>query len=95
MKAIRVEFLRTKVTRRLFGLFITLAVVPVTVLAVASTVALLSQLRAQALDTMAEQNAIAEQMIIDRLQRSQQDLLNVRRLRNANIRQRDRHRSHA
>ena len=86
MKAIRVEFLRTKVARRLFGLFITLAVVPVTVLAVASTVALLSQLRAQALDTMAEQNAIAEQMIIDRLQRSQQDLLNVRRLRNANIR---------
>ena len=85
MKGIRVEFLRTKVARRLFGLFVTLAVIPVTVLAVWSSVALLSELRSQALDTMAEQNAIAEQMIIDRLQRAEQDLLNVRRLRSARI----------
>ena len=85
MKGIRVEFLRTKVARRLFGLFVTLAVIPVTVLAVWSSVALLSELRSQALDTMAEQNAIAEQMIIDRLQRAEQGLLNVRRLQSARI----------
>ena len=80
MKGIRVEFLRTKVARRLFGLFVAVTVIPVTVVAVGSWVYLLSELRTQALDTMAEQNAIAEQMIIDRLRRSEQDLFTVRRL---------------
>ena len=81
MKGIRFEFLRTKVARRLFGLFVTLAVIPVTILAVSSWMYLLSELREQAMDTMEDQNAIAEQMIIDRLRRAEQDLRNVRRVR--------------
>ena len=81
MKGIRFEFLRTKVARRLFGLFVTLAVIPVTILAVSSWMYLLSELREQAMDTMEDQNAIAAQMIIDRLRRAEQDLRNVRRVR--------------
>ena len=83
MSGIRVEFLKTKVARRLFGFFVTLAVGPVAVLAVVSWYALLSELEAQALDNMHGQNRIAGQMVIARLDRTQQDLLNVRRLRSA------------